>query len=268
MSDIDSANGVRGGYDGNNYAVKVTFTTFLVIALYNSIELVILIFSTFKHYRGLYFWSLMVSVVLGVIPQSISFILKYYSLAPLWFTLTFSTIGWYFMVTGQAVVLYSRLNLVVHNPKVLHRVLVMIVFNAICLQIPTTVLTYGSNFSTKPAYINGYGVMERIQLIGFSLQEFIISGLYILETVKMVRLDMETFDQPHRSTNILYQLIGINLLIIMLDIVLLTVEFLNLFVIQTTLKPMVYSIKLKLELAVLGRLVVLVRSHRLSTSGA
>jgi hypothetical protein len=268
MSNIDPTNGVRGGYDGNNLAIEVTFTTFLGIALYNSIELVILIFSTFKHYRGLYFWSLILSVVLGVIPQSIGFLLKYYSLAPLWFTVTFSTIGWYFMVTGQAIVLYSRLNLVVHNPKVLHRVLVMIVFNAICLHVPTTVLTYGSNFSTKPAYINGYAIMERIQLIGFCLQEFIISGLYILETAKMFRLDTVTWDHPQRTTNIMYQLVGINLLIIMLDIVLLTVEFLNLFVIQTTLKTLVYSIKLKLELAVLGRLVVLVRSHRLSTSGA
>lgn len=261
MSAIDSAHGVRGGYDGHNLAIKVTFTTFLGIALYNSTELVILIFSTFKRYRGLYFWSLMLSVVLGVIPQSISFILKYYSLAPLWFTLTFSSIGWYFMVTGQAIVLYSRLNLVVHNDKILHCVLVMIVLNAICLHVPTTVLTYGSNFSTKPVYITGYAIMERIELTGFSLQEFIISGIYILETVKMFRLDTETCDQPQRTTNVMYQLVGINLLIIMLDIVLLTVEFLNFFVIQTTLKTMVYSIKLKLELAVLGRLVVLVRSH-------
>ncbi|KAJ5618964.1 integral membrane protein [Penicillium lagena] len=98
------------------------------------------------------------------------------------------------MVTGQAVVLYSRLNLVVHSPKVLHHMLVMIVFNAICLHIPTTLLTYDSNSSTKTAYINGYGVMKRIQLIDFSLQEFIISGLYILKTVEMFHLDMETYD--------------------------------------------------------------------------
>jgi Na+-translocating ferredoxin:NAD+ oxidoreductase RnfA subunit len=103
--------------------------------------------------------------------------------------------------------------------------------------------------------------MERIQLTGFCVQEFIISGLYILETVKMLRLDAATGDHPKRNKKIMYQLVGINLLIITIDIVLLVVEYLNFFVIQTTLKPMVYSIKLKLEFAVLGRLVVFVRSH-------
>lgn len=262
MPSDQPADGVRGGYDGHSFAVKATFATFLGIALYNSIELIVLIFVTFHRYRGLYFWSLLLSGTLGVIPQSVSFILKYFNVGPESFSITLSTVGWYFMVTGQAVVLYSRLNLVVQNTQVLRRVLAMIIVNAIMLHIPTTVLTYGSNFSTAAVFLRGYAIMERIELTGFCLQEFIISGLYIRETVKLLKMDSQTSDSPKLSLKIMYQLIGINCLIILLDTILLVVEYLNYFVIQTTLKCLVYSIKLKLEFGVLGRLIFIVRSHR------
>lgn len=262
MSSSQPTDGLRGAYEGHSVAVKATFASFLAIALYNSIELVVLIFATFYRYRGLYFWSLLLSTAVGVILQSLSFILKYFSVGPDAFSLTISTIGWYFMVTGQAVVLYSRLNLVVQDPRVLKRVLAMIIVDAICLHIPTTVLTYGSNFSSNPIFLNGYSVMERIELTGFCLQEFIISGLYIKATVKLLKMDSQTSDSPKRGLTIMYQLLGINFLIIMLDVVLIVVEYLSYFVIQTTLKCLVYSIKLKLEFAVLGRLVFIVRSHQ------
>lgn len=41
---------------------------FLCIALCNSIELLVLIFPSFRRYSGLYFWSLLLSVLFGVIP--------------------------------------------------------------------------------------------------------------------------------------------------------------------------------------------------------
>ncbi|KAL4893306.1 hypothetical protein BDV59DRAFT_193160 [Aspergillus ambiguus] len=266
MSNDNALDGIVGAYHGDNFSIKVIFTTFLGIALYNALELIVLIFITFKRYRGLYFWSLLLSAVLGIIPQSISFVLKYYNLAPLWFSISLSTLGWYFMVTGQALVLLSRLNLVIQNTKVHRRVLAMIIVDAVLLHIPTTVLTYGSNFLPSPNWVAAYTVMERVQLTGFCLQEFILSGLYILETVKILRVEPPTATPgrpSHINRNIMYQLLGINLLIIALDVILLVVEYLNYFVIQTTLKSLVYSIKLKLEFGVLGRLVFLVRSHRL-----
>ena len=55
----------------------------------------------------------------------------------------------------------------------------------------------------------------------------------------------------------LYQLVAINIIIIILDITLLSCEFANLYIIETTFKGVVYSIKLKLEFAVLGQLVQL-----------
>jgi hypothetical protein len=54
MSNI-SVNGITGAYTENDFAIRVTFTTFLGIALYNSLELIVLIFVTFRRYHGLYF---------------------------------------------------------------------------------------------------------------------------------------------------------------------------------------------------------------------
>lgn len=232
---------------------------FTSIALYNAIELLILLFLTFTHYRGLYFWTLLLSVTLGVIPHAVGYLLVFFSLAPLWLSLTISTIGFYVMVPGQSLVLYSRLHLVVHSNKVLRFVLWLIIIDAIILLIPTTVLTFCTAYVATPSVIRGYNVMERMQLAWFCAQEIVISGIYIVETVKLLRMMP---DKDQRRSRIMYELLAINFIIILLDICLLLVEYLGFYSLQTTLKPMVYSIKLKLEFAVLGKLVDLVQSSR------
>ncbi|KAJ5467926.1 hypothetical protein N7475_005678 [Penicillium sp. IBT 31633x] len=247
------------GYKGNNVAVQTLMIVFTSIALYNAIELFILLFLTFTHYRGLYFWTLMLSVVLGVIPHAIGYLLELFSLAPLWLSLTLSTIGFYVMVPGQSVVLYSRLHLVVHNNKVLRFVLWLIIIDAIIILIPTTVLTFCTAYIASPPMVRGYNVMERLQLAWFCAQEFVISGIYITEAVKLLRLMP---DKDRRRTRIMYELLAINFVIILLDICLLVTEYIGYYSVQTTLKPMVYSIKLKLEFGVLGKLVTLVQNHR------
>src|SRR5204862_3298856 len=139
--------------------------------------------------------------------------------------------------------LYSRLHLVLHNPTTLRRVLYMIIINAVILHVPTTVLTYGSNFANAntAVFVRGYGIMEKIQMTGFCIQEFIISGLYIWETAKMLRTSPE---KGNRKT--MYQLLSVNLIIILMDLGLLAVEYANMYVVETTIKGTTYSIKLKL----------------------
>jgi hypothetical protein len=247
------------GYHGSNVAVRTLMIVFTSIALYNAIELFILLFLTFTSYRGLYFWTLLLSVVLGVIPHAIGFLLELFSLAPLWVSLTLSTIGFYVMVPGQSVVLYSRLHLVVHSNKVLRFVLWLIIIDTVILLIPTTVLTFCTAYVPSPPVIRGYNVMERMQLAWFCAQEFVISGIYITETVKLLRLMPE---RDSRRTRIMYELLAINLVIILLDISLLVTEYIGFYALQTTLKSMVYSIKLKLEFGVLGKLVTLVQNNR------
>ncbi|GFG11165.1 hypothetical protein IFM61606_01535 [Aspergillus udagawae] len=252
--------GITGGYTGDSLAMKVTMATLAGITWYNAIELIVLVFVTFSKYHGTYFWSLLISSSIGLIPYSIGFLLKFFQLTDqTWLSVTLITVGWWCMVTGQSIVLYSRLHLVLRNPRILRRVLTMILVDAVIFHVPTTVLTYGSNMAgpaTAPAYIRGYNVMEKIQMTGFCLQELIISALYIWETIRMLRLD------PDRGKRkIMYQLVAINLIIIVMDLGLLVVEYMNKYIMETMLKGVIYSIKLKLEFAVLGKLVYLVHNH-------
>ncbi|KKK19821.1 hypothetical protein P175DRAFT_0512553 [Aspergillus ochraceoroseus IBT 24754] len=257
-SNSSPENGITGGYTGDSLAIKITIATLAGITWYNAIELIALVFVTFSQYRGLYFWSLLVSSSIGLVPYSIGFLLKYFDLtSATWLSVTFITVGWYCMVTGQSVVLYSRLHLVLPNQRLLRPVLAMIIIDAIILHVPTTVFTYGSNLSDgRPAYVNGYNVMEKIQMTGFCIQEFVLSALYIWETIRMLRLD------PDRSKRkIMYQLVAINLMIIFMDLGLLVIEYMDYYIMETMVKGVVYSVKLKLEFAVLGKLIYLVRNH-------
>src|SRR5438034_7612728 len=158
---MPSSDGLTGEYSGDSLVIKMAIATFTGVAWRNSIELIALVFVVFSRYSGLYFWSLLLSAAVGVIPYSLGFLLKFFQLVDsVWLPLSLITVGWYVMVTGQSVVLYSRLHLVLHNPTTLRRVLYMIIINAVILHVPTTVLTYGSNFANAntAVFVRGYGI--------------------------------------------------------------------------------------------------------------
>lgn len=251
----NAGDGITGGYAGDSLALRVVIGAFTAVAWYNALELLILIFVTFKKYHGLYFWSLLVASV-GVIFYGLGFLSKFFDIIENEFVnCVFITIGWWSMVTGQSVVLYSRLHLIVQNERLLKRILWMIIIDAIILHIPTTVLTFGSNSTTDTAqFVHGYNVMEKIQMTGFMVQEFIISGIYLWECVKFLRTDSQK-----KTRKTLYELFCINLIIIVMDLSLLGLEYANLYILEIVIKGMVYSIKLKLEFAILGKLVQYVK---------
>src|SRR5215469_2744770 len=67
----------------------------------------------------------------------------------------FITLGWYFMVTGQSLVLYSRLHLLVRDARKLKWILCMIIADVFLFHIPTTVFTFGVglSFSSWPFHV-------------------------------------------------------------------------------------------------------------------
>lgn len=244
---------------------KVVAAVFLSLALYNFLELNVYILNSFKRRRGLYFWSFTVSTY-GILFNSIGYILMH--LAAIKQKNVYATlilIGWCMMITGQSVVLYSRLHIVVHNLRWLRYVLIMIITNAIWLHIPIIVLVYGANSDNPTEYLKVYNIYERIQLSVFCAQELIISGLYLYETTKLLRLERTIGHVGTRT--LLHHLVSVNILVIILDFSILGLEFANLFEIQTSWKPLVYSIKLKVEFSILSRLVKLTRNARSGHTG-
>ncbi|KAJ5095040.1 hypothetical protein N7532_007331 [Penicillium argentinense] len=259
----DLLDGISGALAAEGDILQMTLVTFIGLSCYNVAELVVLVPSTFRRWRGLYFWSLLTCGCIGVVPYSIGFLMKFFTQTDSILSVTVLTIGWWTMVTGQSVVLYSRLHLVLRDERILKRVLRLIVANFFLLHVPTTVLTYGANIvhTQNKAWVTGYNIMEKVQLTGFTIQEGILSTLYVIETVKLLRLGAESATRPD-SRSIMYQLIGINCAIMAMDLLLLSLEYANLYAVQITLKGFVYSLKLKLEFAVLGKLVDLIQGSR------
>lgn len=256
-------NGISGALASESDMLQMTLVAFIGLSWYNVFELIVLVPSTFRRWRGLYFWSLLVSGCIGVVPYSLGFLMKFFTRADSVVSVTVLTIGWWTMVTGQSVVLYSRLHLVLRDERVLHRVLILIIANIFLLHVPTSVLTYGANIVhvNKMSWVNGYNIMEKVQLTGFTIQEGLLSTLYVIETVKLLRLGADAANRPD-SRSIMYQLIGINCAIMAMDLLLLSLEYANFYAVQITLKGFVYSLKLKLEFAVLGKLVDLIQGSR------
>lgn len=230
------------------------FAAFAAVAWYNAIELIVLCFVSFKRRHGCYFWSLLIASA-SIIPHVLGYVLLFFptGVTP-YVCVTLIILGWIAMVTGQSVVLWSRLHLVLQNSKVLWGILWMIIIDGIVFHLPTTVLLYGNATYPTGPWANGYNVMERIQLVGFCLQELIISGIYVWETVKLLKLRPQG-----RPNGILHQLLLINIIILVLDVAVVVIEYVGYYAIQVMFKPVAYGIKLKLEYAILGKLVAVAR---------
>jgi hypothetical protein len=225
-------------------------------------ELTVMVFTTFKRYRGLYFWSFLVATW-GIAPHSIGFILKFFSLISAeWVAVAMVGVGWWAMVTGQSLVLYSRLHLVVHDQRWLRWVLYLIIFDAIGFGVPLLVLAFGSNSSNPTPFVGIYTIWDKLQIVVFFVQEFAISVLYIYETVKLLRPSASINRKALR--HLLTHLIVVNIVVLVFDITLLATQFSGHFEIQTSYKAAIYSIKLKIEFSVLNRLIELVK-HRNGT---
>ena len=223
------------------------------VAWVYAVEINVTIFLTFKRRNGLYFWSLLLSSW-GIVLHAMGFILKFLVGANWILACTIIDMGWVPMVTGQAFVLYSRLHLIVRNRRTLRLVLGMIFFNAAALHIPTIITFFGANSPQSAAWTDKFNIVERVQLAGFCIQEFIISTVYLYSTTRLLGSTYHNL-----SKKVMGELIIINCICIGMDIVLIVLEYTNQYIGEASMKPMIYAIKLKLEFTVLNQLVGLAK---------
>jgi hypothetical protein len=267
------------------------------LAIYNALELSLIIWTTFKRHSGCYFWSFIVATY-GIPVHATGLILKSTTtttttgpdgttttLVSSYVYVTLMVVGWIAMVTGQSMVLWSRLHLIVRSRLKLRLVLYMIITDAVLVHTPTGVLTYGANASSGSTpetnmWLTPYSIMEKVQVTIFFLQELIISSLYIFETLKLMRFEstLDHFQQQHhlqragtdsssrrrsrsrgsrtdRPRMLMTHLICVNVVVIILDISILGLEYAGQYQLQIAWKVMVYSVKLKLEFTILNKLV-------------
>ncbi|KAL2823329.1 hypothetical protein BDW59DRAFT_180768 [Aspergillus cavernicola] len=239
---------------GDDPVVPFVLSAFAALVYYNALELLVLCISTFKRRGSLYFWCLLVASS-SLVPNTTGYVLLFFRLdISRYVAATLISVGWCCTVTGHSLVLWSRLHFILQNPRLLNGLLVLICVDAVLLHVPTIALLFGTVSPNPDRYANAYNIMERIQLVGFCIQESILSGIYVWETIKMLRLRPE-----RRHHRILAQLLVINIIILIIDVVVVIIEYADFYAVQVMFKPVAYSIKLKLEYAVLGRLVQIAR---------
>ncbi|KAF4986518.1 hypothetical protein FDECE_15912 [Fusarium decemcellulare] len=255
---MSTAQAGDGTYSGPTYSSEsVMVIACSALALYNGLELLALIFTTFKYYRGLYFWSILLAAF-GVVPYTVGWFIDYFDVATSYVGMAICSVGWVLLITGQSVVLYSRLHLVLNSVNIQRAVFWMIVGNGVVWHTTMTILlfTTGSDSSKDGSHSTPlYKTMEKIQMTFFCAQEFIISGLYIWRTVDILQTSFGS------KRKFMYHLFIVNVFIVAMDIALLVIMYKNHFTLEQGVKVVVYSIKLKLEFAVLGKLVEFVQNR-------
>ncbi|SPJ79787.1 uncharacterized protein FTOL_08178 [Fusarium torulosum] len=245
-------------YIGRDVFVVVAST----LALYNAIELLTLISLTFKRRAGLYFWSILFASF-GIIPYCLGWLFVYFDLMRDYIGMIIETIGWVLVISGQSLVLYSRLHLIVTDIKLLRGVLIMIVINGLVWHTTMTVLLFGSEYSLRDnrrGFNNIFNIMEKISMCCFYLQELIISGVYLWKSADILKTAFGN------TRNMLYKLFTINFVIVLMDVTLMVIEFHDWYVWEQGIKLVTYSVKLKLEFAVLSELIDFVRNRSGTTS--
>ena len=202
----------KKSFNGQYTATSVIVTLSIALAFYNSLEMVLLISTTFKRWSGLYFWSL-TTCNCGVVFYTLGMMLEYFSLSIHWVSELLLDSGWLCMITGQSLVLYSRLGLILDNVKILRAVRWMIIIDSILLEGTTIVLDWGNSYSHNPAFAQAYFYMEHIQMTGITLQEFVISGLYVWKTIGLLKVISKA-----NTRTMVWQLLMINVVIIGMDV--------------------------------------------------
>ncbi len=108
---------------------------------FNCVELIATVFLTFKRWAGKYFYCLLVATC-GVFIYQVNVFLMIFGTGLNTYANIFCIgVGWSMMVTGQSLVLWSRLHLILRSQWKLRVILCMIIINAICMHGPQLVFS-------------------------------------------------------------------------------------------------------------------------------
>lgn len=118
------------------------------------------------------------------------------------------------------------------------------------LHAPTFLFTYSSNSSSTDSGAWSKKFNQRIELASFCVQKTIISGICVWSTVRMLGSIHHSF-----TRKVMTQFIFIIFIDIIVDIVLIFLEYANNYVREASIKPIIYAIKLKIKFTILDPLM-------------
>jgi hypothetical protein len=250
-----------------NITVWSILAVFTALPIWLTFELTVWIFYVFRKYRGLYFWSVL-ACTWGTTIHAIGFVLKFCVPQCNWiFATVLAEIGWVGMVTGFSVVLYSRLGLLLKGQsgkRLSNLVLAMIVTDAFLFHVPTIVFQFGvSNAPTHDKFLPYMAPMERVQVMAFSVQETIISAIYIHQTLQYLRTSI---NKNTRRTIAL--LIWVQIIVVLCDVIVIALDYCEYFTLKAVLHSFVYAFKLQLEFVILNDVKAMAMQGKLELGGS
>ncbi|KAF1981554.1 hypothetical protein K402DRAFT_306200, partial [Aulographum hederae CBS 113979] len=232
-----------------NPTIYCLTSAFFAIALWLSLDLTAQVWFTFKKHKRLYCWAILITTW-GIAGHAIAFIFKLFVPGHNVIGSTIlGKISWVANTTGFSVVLYSRLHLVIRSPGLLRTVLVFIIADAFLFHTPVIVFSFAMDGPNPARWVPYMNVAERIQVIGFTLQELVISTIYTYSAAKFLR-----GGYSHQLRNILIFLVLAQVLIFSSDMVMVVTDYLDMFTLKASLHPFIYALKLKIEFVVLNQL--------------
>jgi hypothetical protein len=130
----------------------------------------------------------------------------------------------------------------------------MIIADVFILHLPTMVAQIGVVTKIHRNWVSWYPAMEKVQIVGFTIQETIISGIYIYMARRMVQKAYN--DHTKQCIRLL---ILVQVACILLDVPFIVLAYTEIFLLKATLTSFAYAIKLKLEFIVLNQLIGIVK---------
>lgn len=142
-------------------------------------------------------------------------------------------------------VLYSRLHLVVHSPKLLFALLFVILGFGVPLQI-VMVLAADRVLSEKV-----WVVTFRLEMI-FPFSEILLASLYVFLFIRFMKQNTGGADSHMRRT--FYFLVAAEAFVVIIDVIGITLWYLDLYLLRLMVLPFITAWKLKVEFLILNHL--------------
>jgi hypothetical protein len=226
----------------------------ITLTYWMGMELLILVFLTFKRYNGLYFWTLITSTV-GILIYNTAIIFVNFE-TPVSANATTITIniGWAITTLSYPLVLWSRLHLVIgHRPRLLKAILASILFVAIGSEATTLSVTWGVVFK-HPELYHVQEVVNHVEGVIIGVQQLLISFVYIYQTAKFLKGGYAV-----HTKKVIGLLLVVQLLCICGDVGSEYQNFSKRLRWAAVTEPAVLSLKLRLEFIVLNQLRSIVK---------
>ena len=130
----------------------------------------------------------------------------------------------------------------------------MIIVDAFLFHTPIIVFLMGLSTGHHSSWQNYIEPFEYIQVVGFTLQETVISGIYIQKTAKFLKSGYS-----HELKKVMVSLITVQVIVVLMDIAMIVIDCFGYFTLKAVMHPFSYAVKLKVEFAVLNLLLGMIK---------